>query len=253
MASIQLKFTLQAPPNVKTIHLVGSWDNYSRQHRLHSEGQEGLWSGELRSPLSVLQPGHRYGYYYIMDGYQISHDEAPINRKLEFFDIPSDLLKPDPYNLSQRSGKFAIPPCVSSTEIKHPQPSKPFDPNLIYKDDFAPNTNRLSCGTAGSSLSDGGASSYSENSHRSSGTSNYSDSSNSTLPPLQSPTQHNLRQCHCDRYGITRTGDRVKLNCGGSRCEYLAVADDSDCSESAANGGYASLGSHLSMKEAQSP
>lgn len=27
-------------------------------------------------------------------------------------------------------------------------------------------------------------------------------------------------QCTCERYGITRGGDRVKLDCGGSRCGY---------------------------------
>jgi hypothetical protein len=31
--------------------------------------------------------------------------------------------------------------------------------------------------------------------------------------------------CTCERYGITRKGDRVKLDCGGARC-----GDDSDCS-----------------------
>jgi hypothetical protein len=35
--------------------------------------------------------------------------------------------------------------------------------------------------------------------------------------------------CSCERYGITRKGDRVKLDCGGSRCGY---SDDSCSSES---------------------
>jgi hypothetical protein len=33
--------------------------------------------------------------------------------------------------------------------------------------------------------------------------------------------------CTCERYGITRKGDRVKLDCGGTRCRY---SDDSSCS-----------------------
>lgn len=36
--------------------------------------------------------------------------------------------------------------------------------------------------------------------------------------------------CRCQRYGITRKGDRVKLDCGGTRCGYQS-SDDS-CSES---------------------
>jgi hypothetical protein len=34
--------------------------------------------------------------------------------------------------------------------------------------------------------------------------------------------------CSCERYGITRKGERVRLDCGGSRCGY----DDSSCSDS---------------------
>jgi 5-methylcytosine-specific restriction endonuclease McrA len=34
--------------------------------------------------------------------------------------------------------------------------------------------------------------------------------------------------CTCERYGITRAGDRVKLDCGGARCGYSD--DSSDCS-----------------------
>ena len=33
--------------------------------------------------------------------------------------------------------------------------------------------------------------------------------------------------CTCERYGITRAGSRVKLDCGGSRCGY---SDSSECS-----------------------
>jgi hypothetical protein len=33
--------------------------------------------------------------------------------------------------------------------------------------------------------------------------------------------------CTCERYGITRAGSRVKLDCGGSRCGY---SESSECS-----------------------
>lgn len=32
--------------------------------------------------------------------------------------------------------------------------------------------------------------------------------------------------CSCERYGITRKGDRVKLDCGGERCGY---SDEGSC------------------------
>lgn len=158
-----------------------------------------------------------------------------MSRHLDLFNIPRDPPTPDPYNPPHCSMTYTIPPCVSSTEIKHPRPSKPCNPNLVYEADFVPDTARLSSGDAGSSFSDGGGSNYSENSHRSSSKSQYSDSSNSKLPSLQSATQHNPQKCHCERYGIIRAGDRVKLDCGGIRCDYVAEIGDSDCSESADN------------------
>jgi hypothetical protein len=39
----------------------------------------------------------------------------------------------------------------------------------------------------------------------------------------------NGSQCSCERYGITRSGDRVKLDCGGSRCGY---SDEESCCSS---------------------
>ena len=34
--------------------------------------------------------------------------------------------------------------------------------------------------------------------------------------------------CTCERYGITQSGERVKLDCGGGRCGY--IDDSSECS-----------------------
>jgi len=39
----------------------------------------------------------------------------------------------------------------------------------------------------------------------------------------------NSSDCSCERYGITRSGDRIKLDCGGSRCGY---SDSDDCCSS---------------------
>lgn len=36
----------------------------------------------------------------------------------------------------------------------------------------------------------------------------------------------NSSVCSCERYGITRKGDRIKLDCGGERCGY---SDEDSC------------------------
>lgn len=43
--------------------------------------------------------------------------------------------------------------------------------------------------------------------------------------------------CTCERYGITRSGERVRLDCGGQRCGY---SDDSSECESEGEKGYES-------------
>jgi len=51
-----------------------------------------------------------------------------------------------------------------------------------------------------------------------------SSSPSSSLSGYSTPGSE-CSTCTCERYGITRKGDRVKLDCGGARCGY----DDSDC------------------------
>ncbi|EWY90652.1 hypothetical protein IWW34DRAFT_843874 [Fusarium oxysporum f. sp. albedinis] len=51
-----------------------------------------------------------------------------------------------------------------------------------------------------------------------------SSSPNSSLSGYSTPGS-DVSSCTCERYGITRKGERVKLDCGGSRCGY---DDDSD-------------------------
>lgn len=64
MAAIQLKFHLRTSPNVKTVHLVGSWDNYSREAPLSCDhSKPGAWTGKFRFQSSMLKSGGRYWYY----------------------------------------------------------------------------------------------------------------------------------------------------------------------------------------------
>ena len=53
-----------------------------------------------------------------------------------------------------------------------------------------------------------------------------SSSPNSSMSGYSTPNS-DCSSCTCERYGITRKGERVKIDCGGSRC---AADDSSDCS-----------------------
>lgn len=64
MAATQLNFTLRTSTNVKTAHLVGSWDNYSGQLPLSKDNSKaGAWKGTFRFSASTLKAGQRYWYY----------------------------------------------------------------------------------------------------------------------------------------------------------------------------------------------
>lgn len=64
MSATQLSFTLRTSANVKTAHLLGSWDNYSGQLPLSKDTlKSGGWKGTFRFSCSMLKPGQRYWYY----------------------------------------------------------------------------------------------------------------------------------------------------------------------------------------------
>ncbi|KAJ5484536.1 Immunoglobulin E-set [Penicillium expansum] len=200
MAAVQLKFSLRTSSNVKTVHLVGSWDNYQRQIPLSSEDKPGAWVGKFRFQTSMLQLGGRYWYYYMMDGYHVSHDpaveytvEPTTGRKLNILDVPGG--KPTSrYSAPKASrGNIATGRALSPSRIQHPKPTKHYASRQLREADFAPTVDDLTRRFAGS-----------------------------LSPPVH---------CRCERYGITRKGDRVKLDCGGARCGYVESSDDS-CSES---------------------
>jgi len=100
MAAVQLSFSLRTSSGVKTVHLLGSWDNYSGQLPLSKDrtvSKSGGWKGTFRFQGATLQPGQRYWYYYIIDGYHVSHDpgqssttEPTTGRILNILDVPHD-------------------------------------------------------------------------------------------------------------------------------------------------------------------
>ena len=64
MAAVQLGFTLRTSTNVKTVHLLGSWDNYSGQLPLSKDtSKSGGWKGTFRFQGATLKAGQRYWYY----------------------------------------------------------------------------------------------------------------------------------------------------------------------------------------------
>jgi len=88
----------------------------------------------------------------------------------------------------------------------------------------APTLEQLTAKFARSNIEDDEDSSDSDSDVDSDVPSLSSRSSNSSTPSSVSSTSS---CCTCERYGITRAGGRVKLDCGGSRCGY---SDESDCS-----------------------
>lgn len=79
MAATQLSFTLRTSANVKTAHLVGSWDNYAGQLPLSKDtAKAGAWKGTFRFSSTTLKQGQRYWYYVS----ETSHDRVPIKMEL---------------------------------------------------------------------------------------------------------------------------------------------------------------------------
>ncbi|KAJ5698193.1 hypothetical protein N7462_000198 [Penicillium macrosclerotiorum] len=238
MANVQLKFSLRTSSNVKTVHLVGSWDNYSRQLPLSTEGKPGAWAGKFRFQTSTLKLGSRYWYYYIMDGYHVSHDpavdytvEPTTGRKLNILDVPAGKSSSGSSERKSRrtSSGVATGRSLSPSRIQHPKPSKPYASRSLREAEFAPTVDDLTRRFAGSRLSD--EYSYSNSPPSSAGSSLSSRSSGSTSPSSVSSMSDRPGHCYCERYGITRKGDRVKLDCGGARCGYIDEESEGSCSE----------------------
>jgi len=73
----QLAFSIRTTASCKTVHLMGSWDGYAGQLPLsHDRSKKDAWTGTFRFNPSVIKPGQRYWYYYVIDGYQAAHDPA---------------------------------------------------------------------------------------------------------------------------------------------------------------------------------
>lgn len=254
MATIQLNFTLRTSSNCKTVHLLGSWDNYAGQLPLSKDSRKsGGWLGCFKFGGAMLKQGQRYWYYYIIDGYHVSHDpakdhttEPTTGRKLNILDIPgrtktsSSSAAPaasshSSSRHSRRSSAASIPKGrpVSPSKIVSPTPVKPNQTRQIVNSQYdkaamealATKFSRQTISPASSASDD----SYfdSESDDDSDVPSLTSRSTNSSSPSSVSSGSVSSC-CTCERYGITRAGERVRLDCGGARCGYSD--DSSECS-----------------------
>ncbi|KAF7874129.1 hypothetical protein EAF04_002801 [Stromatinia cepivora] len=273
MAAIQLSFSLRVSSSVKTVHLLGSWDNYAGQLPLAKDktsSKSGSWKGTFRFQGTTLQPGQRYWYYYIIDGYHVSHDpavssttEPTTGRVLNILDIPveksssrssksssssskhssSSSSKHSSHSSSRRESRrdshlsVDIPKGrpLSISQIKSPKPMSPHATKHILEADYAagPTVDELTARFGAATMEEyedydydlpgSPSSSVGSTISNTSGTS--SPSSASSMSDYSSGS--NTSACTCERYGITRKGDRIKLDCGGSRCGY---SDSESCS-----------------------
>jgi len=279
MSSVQLSFALRTSSGVKTVHLLGSWDNYAGQLPLSkdkSSSKSGSWKGTFRFQGATLEPGQRYWYYYIIDGYHVSHDpgqssttEPTTGRILNILDVPAEKSHKSSSSHSKSSSSrdkhssksshssrdkhsssssrrasrrdsnltVDIPKGrpLSMSEIKSPKPMTPHATKYILQADYAaPTVEELTSRFSSTTIDENYAYDMSNSPPSSVGSSlssrsdSDSPSSSSSLSDYSTPDSGS--ECRCERYGITRGGDRVKLDCGGSRCGYSD--DSSSCCSS---------------------
>ncbi|EJT80775.1 hypothetical protein GGTG_00769 [Gaeumannomyces tritici R3-111a-1] len=262
--SSQLSFSLRVSSGVKSVHLLGSWDNYQNQLPLSKDktaSKSGSWKGTFRFPVNTLEAGQRYWYYYIIDGYHCAHNPAEAStvepttgRSLNILDVAKSSSSKSSSRHSSSSSKSSKSSSSSSSkrsssdiakgrplsisQIKSPKPVAPHATRHILDgsyddqevDELAQRFGSASFDEYEDVITDFGSASPVSSLGSGSDLSYRSDSSspNSSMSGYSTPAS-DCSSCTCERYGITRKGDRVRLDCGGSRCGY---DNESDCSSS---------------------
>lgn len=168
-----------------------------------------------------------------MDGYHVSHDpareyttEPTTGRKLNILDVAASskasakpVLSVD--TSSRRQSKaVAQGRGISPSRIVSPRPQKPTS--------TVDNLTRSLASTRLSSSSDDSDSDSDSDSDVPSLVSSRSSACSSPASSISRSSSSNS-SCSCHRFGITRKGDRVRLDCGGSRC---GGSSDESCSDS---------------------
>ena len=179
-----------------------------------------------------------------MDGYHVSHDpstsstkEPTTGRLLNILDVPksTSFTTTSSTKRSSKHNSLEIPKgrSLSPSRIVCPKPSKPYASRAVREADYSrsPDMYDLTEKLEQASLYNlrNISPSSSVGSSLSSRSTASDRSSPSSLSSLSDPnSSSSSSKCSCNRYGVTRRGDRVKLDCGGSRCGYSD--DSSSCS-----------------------
>jgi hypothetical protein len=119
---------------------------------------------------------------------------------------------------------------LDKSQIQSPKPTKPQETRSIRTEQFVhPTLEQLTKKFAQQQIQSDDESSEEESDSdaESDVPSLSSRSSRSSASSTPSSVSSTSSCCTCERYGITRAGARVKLDCGGSRCGY---SDGSECS-----------------------
>jgi len=266
MSSVQLSFSIRVSSGVKTVHLLGSWDNYASQLPLSkdkSSSKSGSWKGTFNFKNSTLEPGQRYWYYYIIDGYHVAHNpsvdstvEPTTGRELNILDVPSDSSRhssrsskhssssghkssssskhssssKDGHRSSRHRSSLSVDipkgRPLSVSQIKAPKPMSPRAAHHIldgyYEDE---SIEELTARFGHAAIDEDMVTNFSNGSPVPSTNSSLSYRSDSSSPSSSSVSGYSTpssdyTSCTCERYGITRKGERVRIDCGGSRCGY---------------------------------
>jgi len=233
-----------------------------------SSSKPGAWKGTFRFSSSQLQAGDRYWYYYILDGYHCAHNpglpstvEPTTGRELNVLDLPAEESKKSSSSSSKSSSSSSKKHSSSSkgssksanltvdvprgrplsiSEIKSPKPVSPGQTKAILTFDDG-EMEDLSTRLAHSGLSeeddyrqyisaglrDDNSSAVSSPLSAASSTSD-DESSAISSSGYSTPASDLSDSCSCERYGLTRSGQRVRIDCGGAVCGH---GYESDCSQ----------------------
>jgi len=183
-----------------------------------------------------------------MDGYHVTHDpareyvvEPTTQRKLNTLDVPGGRSSSKRDSMSSRSSKHnsrrlsidvANGRGISPSQIRSPRPYKPGQTTHIVDEAYDRTAvdelqYRMARTTISESDEDSAGDDGSDISSDVPSLTSYSSRSSQSSSPSSLSTCSS--GCTCERYGITREGQRVKLDCGGQRCGY--GDGNSSCSE----------------------
>ncbi|KAI1945296.1 hypothetical protein LOZ57_004327 [Ophidiomyces ophidiicola] len=254
MAAVQLNFSLNTPPKIKTVQLLGSWDNYRTQLPLTrtAAGKYASWAGKFRFQSSMLKPGQRYWYYYILDGHHVYHDvnkestvEKTTRRTLNILDVPRDAAPAATTTSSHaRVASQTIPKgrALSPSKIQHPKPSKPYESRRFCENGYVATQramDALNTRFAHAALSDSDSDISASPTSSTSGRSMFSSRGGSTSPTSSVSSMSSggggASPCTCQRFGITAAGQRVRIHCGGKRCGGASPCVSSASSDSSSS------------------